>query len=151
MDWEAEHSPFNRIASADEVAAYDPKQGPCCDHKDPTTFRVDIRGAAKSSVWNKSCAQAFAQSFVAEYPEYKDKSGGYSLVQKAWWTHFNHLRNMYKKQQASAAKVALTAQNKHRLERQSQVGKCHLDARWPEAHQSASSTAAATSLLSVYK
>ncbi|KAI5996625.1 hypothetical protein EDC04DRAFT_2909905 [Pisolithus marmoratus] len=52
-------SPFTDVPTKEEVEAYKPALGPHCT---PDHFRVDLSGVP-STVWNKSAANVFVQSF----------------------------------------------------------------------------------------
>lgn len=80
------------IASPEDVAAYDPAEGECCNENN---FQVDFWGMA-SSPWNQSCARVFARSFLTHYPHYEAVlPHGQRSVEITWVVDFVALRNTY--------------------------------------------------------
>jgi hypothetical protein len=117
MGRQAPNSPFDRVASPADVAAYDPEAGNCCCAED---FHVDIKGYPNSE-WNKSCARVFAESFLAKYQVYDSPLVGSEKVEEAWITHFKTLRQTYAKQHSTETKNEAANSRKRRGERKSQV------------------------------
>jgi hypothetical protein len=117
MGRELRNSPFNRLASTTDVAAYDQEMGDCCDVND---FRVNLEGLP-SDPWNKSCARVFASSFLDKYPKFNTQKVGAQVVAEKWLTHFKTLRLMYKKQHAGATVIQEKNRKKRQGERKSQA------------------------------
>ena len=78
------------VPSSHEVQRWDKTQGRVCT---ADKFRVDLNSTAKSP-WNVSAGYVFAKSFIeAELYECTNAEE----VRKAFWTHFNTLREHWKK------------------------------------------------------
>ncbi|KAG1786345.1 uncharacterized protein HD556DRAFT_1240528 [Suillus plorans] len=108
-------SDFYDVPTPEEVAAYDPTQGPCCTAE---RFRMDIRGFPKSA-WNISAAKIFACSFQEAHAQFRDKAQ--REVERAWTTHLAYLKNVYQKQTSRARDIEAGKQRRRRKERRTQM------------------------------
>ncbi|KAI5991030.1 hypothetical protein EDC04DRAFT_2587698 [Pisolithus marmoratus] len=125
-------SPFTDVPTKEEVEAYKPALGPHCT---PDRFRVDLSGVP-STVWNKSAANVFVQSFRDAYPDCTKSSKDICM---AWERHFNRLRRIYRDQQEQARLAQILQQTRRRQERKSQLylRRLHVAKLYSQQHPSA--------------
>ncbi|KAG1898184.1 uncharacterized protein F5891DRAFT_1191169 [Suillus fuscotomentosus] len=92
---------FYDVPTPEEVAAFDPTQGPCCmvEH-----FCMD--------------------SFLEAHAKYRDKTE--DEVESAWMTHLAYLRNVYQRQTVKARNIEADKQHHRRKEHQMQMYYCRM-------------------------
>lgn len=109
------------IATEQEVNAFNPDLGPCCDIG---TFRVHLEGTP-CNPWNKSAIDVFVAGFLATHPEYRRRDESVQKTVKL--KSRSALESMIRKHRRS--KIILTKQQedgyrlrKNRQERKRKVG-----------------------------
>ncbi|KAH7908183.1 hypothetical protein BJ138DRAFT_1013316 [Hygrophoropsis aurantiaca] len=112
MHREDRKSGFYDLPTPEEVAAFNPDNGPCCS---ADRFRIDISGFPKSK-WNISAAEVFTKSFTDTHRRYRSQA---KEVTTAWHIHFERLKEIHGEQQGRQSNAQ--AKKNRRWERKLQM------------------------------